>query len=62
MEWYRECSVTDHQADLGEIGLSMKKDSKIVVGNFVDIERPTFMDRYREIVKRARARLEEDRG
>ncbi|MFQ6117235.1 MAG: thiamine pyrophosphate-dependent enzyme [Candidatus Bipolaricaulia bacterium] len=53
MEWYKERSVIDHDANLHEIGLSMKEDSEIVVGNFVDAERPTFMDRYQEIVKRA---------
>jgi 2-oxoglutarate ferredoxin oxidoreductase subunit beta len=58
MEWYKESSLIDHHADLGEIGLSMKKDSKIVVGNFVDIERPTFMDRYREIIERAQRNKE----
>lgn len=53
MMWYKENSVIDHQANLREIGISMKKDSKIVVGNFVDIERPTFMDRYQEVLRRA---------
>ena len=53
MEWYKESSVIDHQADLRKIGLSMKKGSKIVVGNFVDLERPTFMDLYQEVLKRA---------
>lgn len=53
MEWYRESAVIDHQAPLTEIGLSMKKGSKIVVGNFLDLERPTFLDRYQEVLKRA---------
>jgi 2-oxoglutarate ferredoxin oxidoreductase subunit beta len=53
MEWYRQNSVIDHQAELAQIGLDMRKDSKIVVGNFVDIERPTFMDRYQEVLHRA---------
>ncbi len=57
MEWYLQSCVIDHQANLKEIGLSMRKDSKIVVGNFLDIERPTFMDRYQEIIKRAKAQL-----
>lgn len=54
MEWYRNNSVIDHQAELVEIGLAMKKDSKIVVGNFVDIERPTSMDLYQQVLRRAR--------
>ncbi|MFO8036676.1 MAG: thiamine pyrophosphate-dependent enzyme [Anaerolineales bacterium] len=53
MEWYRNNSVIDHQAELVEIGLSMKKDSKIVVGNFVDIERATSMDHYQQVLRRA---------
>jgi 2-oxoglutarate ferredoxin oxidoreductase subunit beta len=56
MEWYRESSVIDHDADLKTIGLSMRKDSRIVVGNFIDVERPTFMDRYRHIIERAQAK------
>jgi 2-oxoglutarate ferredoxin oxidoreductase subunit beta len=54
MEWYRNNSVIDHQAELVEIGIAMKKDSKIVVGNFVDIERPTSMDLYQQVLQRAR--------
>lgn len=53
MEWYKESSVIDHNADLKEIGLSMKKDSKIVVGNFIDVEKPTFLQRQREVLKKA---------
>jgi 2-oxoglutarate ferredoxin oxidoreductase subunit beta len=53
MKWYRENSVVDPQVDLGEIGISMKKDSKIVVGNFVDRERPTFSERRRLGLKKA---------
>jgi len=58
MEWYRESCTIAHDADLRTIGLSMKKDSEIVVGNFVDIERPTFMDRYQKIFERAQAARE----
>jgi 2-oxoglutarate/2-oxoacid ferredoxin oxidoreductase subunit beta len=54
MEWYRNNSVIDHQAELVGIGIAMKKDSKIVVGNFVDIERPTSMDLYQQVLQRAR--------
>lgn len=55
MEWYRENSVIDHGADLAQIGLAMKRDSKIVVGNFVDTDRATFMDRYQKVLRRAQA-------
>ena len=50
MTWYRESCVIDHDADLKTIGLSIHKDHPIVVGNFVDIERPDFLERYEQIV------------
>ncbi len=53
MEWYRLSCVIDHDADLREIGLSMRKDSHIVVGNFVDVERPEFLERYERVIQRA---------
>jgi len=53
MKWYKESSIIDPQADLMKIGVSMRKDSKIVVGNFVDRERPTFLERQRLALKKA---------
>ncbi len=58
MEWYRESCVIDHDADLRTIGLSMRKDSKIVVGNFIDVERRTFLERYQTIIEKAQAKLQ----
>lgn len=52
MKWYQESSVIDPQANLKEIGISMKKGSKIVVGNFVDSERPTFLERQNLVLKK----------
>jgi 2-oxoglutarate ferredoxin oxidoreductase subunit beta len=52
MRWYREKSVIQHDADLNEIRLEI--GSKIVVGNFVDIERPTFLERQRRVLEKAR--------
>lgn len=53
MKWYQESSIIDPHADLHEIGISMKKGSKIVLGNFVDRERPTFLERQREVLQKA---------
>lgn len=53
MKWYQESSVIDPHADLHEIGITMKKGSKIVLGNFIDRERPTFLERQREVLQKA---------
>lgn len=53
MRWYKEASVLDPKADLKGIGISMKKGSKIVVGNFVDLERPTFLERQHLVLQKA---------
>jgi 2-oxoglutarate ferredoxin oxidoreductase subunit beta len=53
MKWYRERSIINPGADLKEIGISMKKDSNIVVGNFVDMERPTFLERQGRLLQKA---------
>jgi len=52
MWFYRRQADYDPQAALEMLELSMRKDSKIVCGVFVDTERPTYMDRYREYVLR----------
>ena len=41
---YRERAVTRNGADPAECGITM--DNPIVVGKFVDIEKPTLLDRY----------------
>ncbi|GAB4325396.1 MAG: 2-oxoacid:ferredoxin oxidoreductase subunit beta [Dehalococcoidia bacterium] len=42
MWFYRRRSIVDHDAPLEEINLSMSEDDPIVLGNFVDRERPVF--------------------
>jgi 2-oxoglutarate ferredoxin oxidoreductase subunit beta len=42
MQYFRTCSRVDDHADLSKIGLSMKVPDPIVVGNFVDIQKPTY--------------------
>jgi 2-oxoglutarate ferredoxin oxidoreductase subunit beta len=39
---YRRNCVIDPQADLASIGIDMRHESQIVLGDFVDIERPVF--------------------
>jgi len=56
MEYFRTCSRVDHQADLGNIGLTMKPPDPIVVGNFVDVRKPTYHELERELVEKARGR------
>jgi 2-oxoglutarate ferredoxin oxidoreductase subunit beta len=51
---YRQRSVIVNGADLNEVNISM--DGPIVVGKFVDIERPTFWDYCRQIPDRARSK------
>ncbi len=42
MRMYRTNSVVDPDADLANAGIDMQRDSPIVLGDFVDIERPVF--------------------
>jgi 2-oxoglutarate ferredoxin oxidoreductase subunit beta len=42
MKFYHDNSVIRHGADLREVGIDFQ--SKIVVGKFVDIERPTYIE------------------
>ena len=42
MRYFRSCSRVDDKADLSKIGLSMKPPDQIVVGNFVDVKKPTY--------------------
>ncbi len=46
MKYYKEASVTRHGADTKELAISYQ--GPIVVGKFVDIERPTFLDTLNE--------------
>lgn len=49
MRYYRENSVISHGADPKSVGINL--DGKIVVGKFIDIERPTFTDRQGEVLR-----------
>jgi 2-oxoglutarate ferredoxin oxidoreductase subunit beta len=42
MRYYRENCIVEPDANLQEAGIDMKRDSPIVLGNFVNIERPVF--------------------
>jgi len=42
MWFYRRRSIVNHQANLEDIGLSMSEEEPIVLGNFVDRDRPVF--------------------
>jgi len=42
MWFYRRRSIVDHSAPLDTIGLTMSEEEPIVLGNFVDRERPVF--------------------
>ncbi len=43
MRMYRTNSIVDPDADLRDAGIEMQKESPIVLGDFVDIERPVFV-------------------
>ena len=42
MKFYQENTIINHRANLKDINIV--RGGKIVVGNFIDIERPTFTD------------------
>ncbi len=48
----KECVVNDC-ANLEEINVRLSKDSELVVGNFVDIERPPYTPYGREVLGEA---------
>lgn len=56
MEYFRNCSRVDDQAELSAIGLSMKPPEPIVVGNFVDVRKPTYHELERDLVEKAGSR------
>jgi 2-oxoglutarate ferredoxin oxidoreductase subunit beta len=51
LKYYRDASVVRHGADPKEVGISI--DSKIVVGKFIDIERPTFSELREQVLNEA---------
>jgi 2-oxoglutarate/2-oxoacid ferredoxin oxidoreductase subunit beta len=50
LQYYKEVSVVKHGADTREVGISYQ--GPIVVGKFVDIERPTFLETMNEQLAR----------
>jgi len=61
MKMYRELSVVKHGADTKEVAIVPGKE--IIVGRFVDTERPTFLDGYNNQMKaRFGERFSEYRG
>lgn len=50
MRYYRENSVIKHGADPRDVGIEL--NGKIIVGKFVDIERPTFSDLQEEVLRK----------
>jgi 2-oxoglutarate ferredoxin oxidoreductase subunit beta len=51
MKYYRDNSVVKHGADPREVDITF--NGKIIVGKFVDIERPTFSERRKEVLDKA---------
>ena len=51
MRSYKERSIIRDGADPKDVGISL--DGPIVVGKFVDIERPTLWDCYQQMLDRA---------
>ena len=56
MRFYKEHSRIDPKADLDRIGLRMGS-TEIVLGDFVDIDRPGYVARKRALIERAAERV-----
>ena len=55
MRYYKEFSVIRNGADPSTVGIELK--GRIVVGTFVDVDKPDFMDNYeKKVISRAQAR------
>ena len=50
MRYYRESSIIRHGADPRDVDIEL--DGKIVVGKFIDIERPTFSELQEEVLQK----------
>ncbi|MCK5548130.1 MAG: 2-oxoacid:ferredoxin oxidoreductase subunit beta, partial [Thermoplasmata archaeon] len=59
MRHYKDSVVIDHKAPLTDLDLEMRKDAKIVCGNFIDIEKPTFSDLQKGQIEGLQAKKEE---
>jgi 2-oxoglutarate ferredoxin oxidoreductase subunit beta len=55
MDYFRKCSRVDDHADISGIGLSMKAPDALVVGNFVDVRKPTYHELEHELIERVRS-------
>jgi len=53
MEYFRDKSVVDNNADLSDIAVTAHPEDKVVVGNFVDRKRPS----YQELLDELRGRV-----
>ncbi|MCJ2519527.1 MAG: thiamine pyrophosphate-dependent enzyme [Candidatus Thermoplasmatota archaeon] len=42
MTHFREKAIVRHDADLREVGITMRREDPIILGNFVDEERPSY--------------------
>jgi len=51
MEKFRELCVIDHNPKPEDLVIDLTKDKKIVIGNFHKGNRPSFLERYMELVK-----------
>jgi len=51
MKYYRENSIIRHGADPKDVDIDL--NGKIIVGKFIDTERPTYSDLHDEVVQRA---------
>lgn len=56
MQYFRECSRIDDHADLSKVSLTMRPPDEIVVGNFVDIKKPTYHEMERQLVDKVLGR------
>jgi 2-oxoglutarate ferredoxin oxidoreductase subunit beta len=57
MEYFRTYSRVDDHADISTIGLSMKAPDPVVVGNFVDVRKPTYHELEHNLIEKARSQL-----
>lgn len=55
MEYFRSYSRVDDHADMSRIAISMRQPDPLVVGNFVDVKKPTYHELERDIIERARS-------
>lgn len=54
MEYFKNYSRVDDHADLSTIGLTMKSPDPLLVGNFVDLRKPTYHELERDSIQRAK--------